>query len=191
MPRRGAPGRRERGEPNRMSRIRALTPEQMSAEQRQVYEESVSSGLPTGGPYTAYIRTPQFMRLNREMSNYLRSNSLPGRLRQLLVLRTIKHWGAKFPWVVQVRNSIKEGLEQAFIDAIDQGQLPALTSPKDIAAFQVCTELLQTKQVSDESYKRAVELFGENGMVDIVATTGFFTMVSFTANAFAIDPPTD
>jgi len=62
----------------------------MNPEQRKVYEESVARGLPTGGPYTAYIRIPQFMALNREMSNYLRSNSLPGRLRQMIVLHTIK-----------------------------------------------------------------------------------------------------
>jgi len=173
-----------------MSRISALTPERMNPEQRKVYEESVARGLPTGGPYTAYIRIPQFMALNREMSNYLRSNSLPGRLRQMIVLRTIRNWGAKFPWVVQVHNSLKEGLEQSIIDAIDEGQDPALTSPKDIAAFQLCKELVQTHQVSDKTYKQALELFGENGVADIVVTTGFFTMVSFTANAFDIDPPT-
>jgi hypothetical protein len=59
---------------DQMSRISALTPERMNPEQRKVYEESVARGLPTGGPYTAYIRIPQFMALNREMSNYLRSN---------------------------------------------------------------------------------------------------------------------
>src|SRR5712692_7803810 len=110
-----------------MSRISALTPERMNPEQRKVYEESVARGLPTGGPYTAYIRIPQFMALNREMSNYLRSNSLPGRLRQMIVLRTIKNWGAKFPWVVQVRNSLKEGLEQSIIDAIDKAISRLLT----------------------------------------------------------------
>ncbi len=50
---------------------------------------------------------------------------------------------------------------------------------------------MQTHQVSDNTYKQALELFGENGVADIVVTTGFFTMVSFTANAFDIDPPTD
>ena len=74
---------------------------------------------------------------------------------------------------------------------IDKGQEPALTSPKDIAAFQLCKELVHTHQVSDKAYKQALELFGENGVADIVVTTGFFTMVSFTANAFDIDPPTD
>src|SRR5215471_3160958 len=120
------------------------------------------------------------------MSNYLRNNSLSGRLRQMIVLRTIKQWGAKYPWVVQVRNSLKEGLEQSIIDAIDKGQEPALTSQKDLAAFQLCKELVETRQVSDKTHQQAMELFGENGVADIVVMTGFFTMVSFTANAFDI-----
>ena len=177
-----------------MSRLNVITPERMNPEQRKVYEESVAAGTPTGttgGPYTAYIRNPEYMRLHREVANYLRRNSLPGRLRQMLVLRTIKHWGAKYPWVVQVRASLREGLEQSIIDAIDKGQDPALTSPQDIAAFQFCKELLETKQVSDTTYKRAVELFGEAGVVDIVVTLGSFTTTSLTANAFDIDPPKD
>jgi 4-carboxymuconolactone decarboxylase len=166
----------------------------MSPEQRKVYEESVALGTPdgtSGGPYTAYIRNPEYMRLQRSVAIYLRNSSLPGRLRQMLVLRTIKHWGAKYPWIVQVRASLKEGLEQSIIDALDMGQTPALTSPQDMAAFQFCKELLETKQVSDATYQRGVELFGEAGVVDIVATIGSFTTTALTANAFDIDPPKD
>jgi 4-carboxymuconolactone decarboxylase len=77
---------------------------------------------------------------------------------------------------MQVLNSSKEGLEQSIIDAINKGQEPALTSPKDLAAFQLCKELVETRQVSDKTYQQAMELFGENGVDDIVVTTGFFTM---------------
>lgn len=177
-----------------MPRLAVISPERMSPEQRKVYDESIALGTPngtSGGPYTAYIRNPEYMRLHRSVAIYLRNNSLPGRLRQMLVLRTIKHWGAKYPWVVQVRASLKEGLEQAIIDAIDRGQNPTLTSPKDIAAFEFCRELLETKQVSDATYKRALELFGEGGVVDIVVTIGSFTTTALTANAFDIDPPKD
>ena len=175
-----------------MARLAVIPPERMSPEQHKVYEESVALGTPdgtSGGPYTAYIRNPKYMRLHRSVAIYLRNNSLPGRLRQMLVLRTVKHWGAKYPWVVQVRASLKEGLEQSIIDAIDKGQTPALTSPQDMAAFEFCRELLETKQVSDATYKRAVELFGEAGVVDIVATIGSFTTTSLTANSFYIAPP--
>lgn len=175
-----------------MPRLAVIPPERMSPEQRKVYDESVALGTPngtSGGPYTAYIRNPEYMRLHRSVAIYLRNNSLPGRLRQMLVLRTIKHWGAKYPWAVQVRASLKEGLEQSIIDAIDLGRAPALPSPQDMAAFLFCQELLETKQVSDATYKQTVELFGETGVVDIVATIGSFTTTSLTANAFDIAPP--
>ncbi len=175
-----------------MPRLAVIPPEKMNPEQRKVYEESVALGTPngtSGGPYTAYIRNPEYMRLHRSMSAYLRSSSLPGRLRQMLVLRTIKHWGAKYPWVVQVRASLKEGLEQSIIDAIEKGQPPELTSPQDKAAFEFCRELLETRQVSDATYQRAVELFGEAGVVNIVTTIGLFTTTALTANAFDIAPP--
>lgn len=177
-----------------MSRVNVIPLERMTPEQRKVYEESVAAGTPTGltgGPYSAYIRVPEYMRLNREVAMYLRRSSLPGRLRQMLVLRTIKHWGAKFPWVVQVRASLREGLEQAIIDAIDKGQDPALSSPQDSAAYQFCKELLETKAVSDATYKRALDQFGEAGVVDLVVTIGSFTTTCFTANAFDLDPPKD
>lgn len=177
-----------------MSRISVITPEQMKPEQRKVYEESVAAGTPTGvtgGPYSAYIRIPEYMRLHREVAGYLRRSSLPGRLRQMLVMQTIKHWGAKFPWAVQVRASQREGLEQATIDAIGKGQDPALSSPKDSAAYQFCKELLQNRAVSDATYKQALEQFGEAGLVDIVVTIGSFTTTCLTANAFDLDPPKD
>jgi len=109
----------------------------------------------------------------------------------MLVLRTIKHWGSKYPWVVQVRASLKEGLEQSIIDAIDKGQPPALALSQDKAAFEFCRELLETKQVSDATYRQTVDSLGEAGVVDIVATIGLFTTTALTANAFAIDPPKD
>ena len=175
-----------------MPRLAVIPPERMTSEQRKVYEESVALGTPngtSGGPYTAYIRNPEYMRLHRGVSSYLRNGSLPGRLRQMVVLRTIKHWGARYPWVVQVRASLKEGLEQPIIDALEKGQAPALTSREDLAALQFCNELLETKQVSDSTYERALKSFGERGLVDIVATIGLFTTTALTANAFDIAPP--
>jgi 4-carboxymuconolactone decarboxylase len=175
-----------------MPRLAVIPPEQMNAEQRKVYEESVALGTPdgtSGGPYTAYIRNPEYMRLHRGISLYLRNCALPGRLRQMLVLRTIKHWGARYPWVVQVRASIKEGLERSIIDAIEKEQSPALSAPQDIAALRFCDELLETKQVSDATYKHAVETLGEPAVVDIIAVIGLFTTTSLTANAFEIAPP--
>lgn len=173
-----------------MSRIKEIARESMSPEQAEIYEGLLASGGLLGGPNTAYLRIPRFMRLNQPLVTYLRNNSVPPRLRQLVILRTIRHWGAKFAWGYHVPASLKEGVEQEAIDAIGAGREPVSVSPKEKAALRVCGELLESRRLSDEAYRSAVDAFGEAGLADIVVTAGFYSMTSMTLNAFDIDPPT-
>jgi 4-carboxymuconolactone decarboxylase len=172
-----------------MTRLRNLKPADMSPEQAAVYRDIEKSGGRLGGPYTAYIRIPRFMRLNQDMGDYLRSNSLPARLRSLIVLNTVKHWGAQYAFAVNKRSALREGVEKDVVEAIEQGREPKLTDPRDITAVAVARELLQTRTLSEKTYREAVEVFGEDSLVDVVVTTGFYSMVSMTLNAFDVDPP--
>ena len=172
-----------------MSRIKELSPADMTQEQLELYESTRASGALLGGPNIAYLRIPKFMRLNQATIGYLRSNSLPPRLRQLAVLRTVKYWGAKFAWAFHVPASLKEGVEQDIIDDIEKGREPVSASPKDKAVLRICRELLETHRLSDEAYQAAIGMFGETGLADIVATAGCYSLTSLILNAFEIDPP--
>jgi len=172
-----------------MSRIKEIARENMSPEQAEIYESQRASGGLVGGPNIAYFRIPKFLRLNQPLATYLRNNSVPPRLRQLVILRTVRHWGAKFAWGYHVPASLKAGVEQETIDAIDAGREPVSASPKEKAALRVCAELLESRRLSDEAYQSAMDAFGEAGLADIVVTLGFYSMTSMTLNAFDIDPP--
>ena len=66
-----------------------------------------------------------------------------------------------------------------------------MSDPGEQAAYDVASELVANKRVSDDTYARAVKIFGEEKLVDVVAGVGFFSMVCCTANAFDITPPDD
>lgn len=172
-----------------MARIKELSPAEMTQEQLDVYEGTRASGGLLGGPNIAYLRIPKFMRLNQQAVGYLRSNSLPPRLRQLAILKTVKFWGARFAWAYHGPYSRKAGVEQEIIDAIDKGLKPAVASPQDRAVLRVCGELLETHRLSDETYRIAIDMFGESGLADIVATSGTYSLTSMVLNTFDIDPP--
>ena len=172
-----------------MSRIKELSPADMTQEQLDLYESTRAGGGLLGGPNIAYLRIPKFMQINQAMVGYLRTNSLPPRLRQLAILRTVKYWGARFAWAFHVPASLKEGVQQDIIDDIEKGQEPVSASPKDKAVLRVCTELLETRRLSDDTYQTAIDMFGEAGLADIVATSGFYCLISLTLNTFEIDPP--
>lgn len=171
-----------------MSRIKELSPADMTQDQLELYESTRASGGLLGGPSIAFLRIPKFMRLSQATVGYLRSNSLAPRLRQLAILRTVKFWGARFAWAYHVPASLKEGVEQEIIDDIEQGREPVRASPKDKAVLRICTELLETRRLSDEAYQTAIDMFGEAGLADIVATSGYYCLISLTLNTFEIDP---
>mgnify|MGYP002640945145 CR=1 FL=1 len=175
-----------------MTRIKVLQRDNMNDEQRQVCDEiEASGGQVRGGPYWAYIRNPKFMRLHQGMSDYMRGCPLTGRERQIAVLTVVRHWDSHYPWAVQVRASHTEGVDQEIIDAINARKHPDLKDVGEQAAYDVASELVAAKRLSDDTYARANKVFGEEKLVDLVAGIGFFSMVCCTANAFDITPPDD
>lgn len=172
-----------------MTRIRILNRTDMNAEQGRVYDEVKAAGGPVGGPYYAYIRNPKLMRISQDLGNCLRDSSLSGRERQIAILTVIRHWGAKYPWAVQVRGSLTAGVDQDTIDAINARRAPRLDKPRERLAYEVATELMTKHGMSDATYDAAAKAFSEEELVALVAVIGQFSMVSCTANAFDITPP--
>lgn len=174
-----------------MTRIAVLKRDDMNAEQGRVYDEAKAAGGPLGGPNWAYIRKPKLFAASQAMGVVLRESGLSGRERQIAVLTVVRHWGAKYPWAVQVRASLAAGLDQATIDAINERRTPPLTDPREKSAHDVARELLAEHRLSDATYAAAEKAYGIEGLVSLVAAVGQFSMVSCTANAFDITPPDD
>jgi 4-carboxymuconolactone decarboxylase len=57
-------------------------------------------------------------------------------------------------------------------------QTPTGMEPDEEAAYNFANELLETKHVSDATFKAAVDRFGEKGVVDIIGVMGYYQMVS-------------
>ncbi len=172
-----------------MTRISILTSAEMTAEQRKVIDESVASGKPHGGPFWAYIRNPKLMRNVQDMSSCLADCSLTPREQQIAILTVARHWGAKYPWAVQVQNSLKIGLDQKAIDAINSRSALPTDDRREILVHRVAAELLADHRLSDATYAAAEKAFTTEELVALVARVGSFSMTCCTANAFDITPP--
>lgn len=174
-----------------MTRLKILSREEMNQEQGEVFDEAKAAGGPVGGPYWAYIRYPALMRQAQASSNCLRDGPLSPRERQIAILTVIRHWSAAYPWAVQVRNSLKAGVDQDIVDAINARQTPSLTDAREIAAHRVAGELLADHGLSEATYEAAASAFDEKSLVTLIAQIGQFGMTCCTANAFDVTPPDD
>jgi 4-carboxymuconolactone decarboxylase len=154
--------------------------EQLNPEQQAVAAEVMkqsSAGL--GGPYGMLIKSPELLKRYLLMTDYLRQKtSLPHRLNEMAILLEARIWDAQYEWWAHEPLARKAGLSDAIIEDIRAGKRPASMQPDEAIVYEVVTELLNKRQLPDDAFGRARQILGEQQVVDLVAVTGFYVMVS-------------
>ena len=168
----------------RGNRFKPLTWETLSPSQLTMVE-GVMAGQRGSmqGPYNVLLRSPELGNLAQQFGAHTRyHSSLPLALNELAILLVARFWSSQFVWWAHKRIALDAGLDAALVDAIAAGA-PAPAQPADAAAvYRFCSELLQTRRVSDAAYAELVEQFGEAGVVDVMGTMSYYTLVSMSLN---------
>src|ERR1700744_177112 len=172
-------------------RFPKVTMEQLNAEQQAVASEVLkqsSAGL--GGPYGMLIKSPELLKRYLLMTEYLRQKtSLPHRLNEMAILLEARLWDAQYEWWAHEPLARKAGVPDAVIEDIRAGKRPAAMQPDEAIVYDVVTEILNKRQLSDETFAKAKQTLGEQQVVDLVAVTGFYVMVSAVVIAGRIEIP--
>ncbi len=136
------------------------------------------------GPFDALLRSPELADRMQKLGAYVRfESSLPARLNELAILVTARHWGAQYEWWAHRKLAERAGLAPAIADDIAEGRRPGALGPDEAAVVDFCRELNETKHVSDAAWRAALERLGERGVVDLIGTCGYYTVVSMVLNA--------
>ncbi len=163
----------------------ALTPIQRAA------AEELASG-PRGklaGPFVPLLRSPELMARVQKLGEYLRFESaLPDRIKELAILVTARHWDQAYEWSFHLPLALKAGVTREVAEAVAERRRPVLTS-EEAAAYDLLSELLQTRQVGDWAYAAALETFGEAGVVDLIAFGGYYGLLAMVMNAARTPAP--
>jgi len=164
-------------------RMPPLPTQQLTEQQAQALAEHVAArGQPTG-PWNVLLRSPELMKRTRGLSDYLRFESiLPGYVRELVILMTARQWGQSYEWNAHYPLALDEGLSAELTQAIAEGRRPEGMVEEETIVYDFCMELQRNHGVSDATYERAVERFGEQGVVEIVSLAGYYTMIAMILN---------
>jgi len=81
-----------------------------------------------------------------------------------------REWTQQYEWAYHYPIALKEGLAKSTIDAVAEGS-PAESMKEDEAVATTSHRAAQARSVSDASYARALALFGERGIVDLVGVS--------------------
>jgi 4-carboxymuconolactone decarboxylase len=142
------------------------------------------------GPFEAWLRSPGLADRAQELGAYCRfGTELKGDARELAILLAGKRWRAQFEFWAHSRLGREAGLEEAVIEAIRVGERPDLEREDLRIIYDLVTEHFETNRLSEATYRRAVEVLGERGLVDVIGIVGYYGLVSMTLNVFEVGLP--
>ena len=174
-----------------MSRLKPLDLTSLSGEQKRVADEIVSG--PRGGlrgPFQAWLRSPGMADPAQKLGEYVRfGSSLPRDLSEIAIIMAGKHWRAGYEFWAHARLAKEAGLDESIIEAIRTGATPPFRRDSERVLYDLVTEFYAANRLSDTTYQRAVDAFGENGLMDVIAAVGYYGLVSMTLNVFEVALP--
>jgi len=172
-------------------RMVAIPPDQMSPAQRSVADAILSGPRKSiGGPFNAWLRSPELADRLQKVGEYVRFNSsLDRRVNEMAILMTAQAWGSQYEWYAHAPLAIKAGLDPAIVAAIGTGRKPDNMKDDEAIVWEFSTQLRRDHGVDDAIYAKALEKFGEQGIMDLVAVNGYYDVVSMTLNVARVAPP--
>ena len=165
--------------------------QQTEAQKKAIAEFTAARKTGISGPFVPLLRSPEVMNRARAMGDYLRFNSvLPPRLSEFAILITARYWTQNYEWDAHNQLALQGGLSADIIKAIADGRRPDKMAADEEALYTFCDELHRNQSISDATYARAVSTFGEQGVIDIVGISGYYTLLAMVLNtARTLVPP--
>jgi 4-carboxymuconolactone decarboxylase len=186
-------------------RLRQLIPTDLDPTQRGFYDSMAANEVPWAerggaraiaddgsllGPFNPLLFSPAISAAMLEVFRADKDHtSLPAQAHEVVILTVGAAWRAEYELYAHRAISKTQGLPAAVIDAIVAGKRPEFDTEQDEAAYDFTWQLTHHHAVDDPSYRRAVAVFGEAGVVDMVMLIGLYVTVCAIVNAFDVPVP--
>lgn len=172
-------------------RLPSVDPEAFTPEERELYAEVTSGPHNPTGPTAIWSRSPVLARAALDFGNYIRYTSvLEPRLRELAILTVARETRCPNEQVAHEPLAVAAGLEEGVVVGVRTGNVtdadPVVRNVHDFV-----TRLVRDVDVPEDLYRRVADVVGDRGVVDLVSTVGFYTMIAMllSATKAPVTPP--
>ena len=180
-----------------MERLSRPTRSELGPESQKVWDSVAGTrGTVVGpdgalvGPFNAWVQAPDVGSRLVELGSVLRFGScIDRRLLEVAIITVGAHWQAEFEWWAHARMAREHGVSDATIEAIAQGGRAQLERDDDQVVHDVARALVTNGRVDADTYRRAAAILDTRALVELVSLCGYYTLVSFTLNAFEVPLP--
>ena len=136
------------------------------------------------GPGSIRLYSPPLAAAMTDVNVYLRRKSgLDPRLVELAILVTAREMDCEYVWTAHEPAAQKAGLAQGIIDTVKFRKPLTGMGEKEAVIVQLGRDSISKHKVASDTFARAVKLFGNQGVVNIVSLMGDYAATTILLNA--------
>jgi len=137
------------------------------------------------GPGGIRLYSPPVAEQMSGVNDFLRHKSgLDPRLVELAILVTAREENCEYVWTAHEPMGLKAGLQPEIIDVVRNHKSTEGLAEKDAIIIQLGREAIGKHHASSDVAARALNLFGKQGLVNIVSLMGDYASTAILLNAF-------
>jgi alkylhydroperoxidase family enzyme len=172
-------------------RIPPLPPEEWDGQVKEILEAvpgGVENRLGDNNIFPTLARHPELFRAWLRFGGYLlTSGKLPGRDRELLILRTAVNCHSSYEWGQHVRISLAGGIEREVIDRVLEGPDAEGWTAHEAALLHAADELHRESQISDQIWTTLSETYETQELMEATLVVGHYQMLAGALNTFGVE----
>jgi 4-carboxymuconolactone decarboxylase len=162
--------------------------DKMPADMREAYAFTKKLRGMVPGPHKIWLANPKLSNTVVPTGAYYQTQSTLTKAEIEIVTNVINgRWLAAYSnyeheWIAEKQG----GLPPEKVEALIAGLPTSFDDPRQQVAYELASTLVQPRVVPKGLYRRAKELLGDAGIVDLTMLMGWFTGVSMTLMAFDV-----
>lgn len=191
-----------------MPRVKPLEPASLTGAQRTLYQALTSGPRASGpqaafpvtdragqltGPFDLMLRAPELGQALQEVGSTLRfASSLTPRIRETVILEVAAFTASGFEWSAHERVARRCGLTAEEISQLKHNSAPRTLARQELEAWRLARHLLAGRAaIAAETYDYLAETLGTQGIVELIALTGYYRLLSDMMRVFEVGTPED
>ncbi len=183
-------------------RLPALNPDELSPEQRDVYEAIVGGPRPANvlpllddeghllGPFNAMLYSPVVGGPLQELGAALRfRTSFTRREREIATLVVAAALRSSYEWYAHERIGRRAGLTDAELTALRTGADPVLADARERIVYEAARALAADGDLTAPMFAEATASLGRGAVVELVTLVGYYSALATQLRVFRVGVP--
>jgi 4-carboxymuconolactone decarboxylase len=183
-------------------RLPALHPDDLTDEQRDVYDAIVGGPRPGHvfsfvdgegrllGPFNAMLYSPAVGAPLQDLGAALRFRTgFTKREREIATLVLAAHLRSDYEWYAHERIGRRAGLTDAELTGLRTGVEPALADARERIIYEVTRALAADGDLSEPVFAEATATLGRPAVVELVTLVGYYSALALQLRVFRVGVP--